>query len=817
MKLNKYEIEHNQMVRSKACECALFLRRNNDFPLEEPGEIALYGSGARRTIKGGTGSGDVNVRTSVSIEAGLKRAGFTVTTKDWMDSYDEMYKKARADFVKEIKERAKKLHTNAIILGMGAVMPEPAYAFPVMGAGDVAIYVLSRICGEGNDRTDVPGDIQLTETELRDIRAIRKKYKKFMLVLNVGGMMDLSALLENEEDAPENILLLSQLGAQTGDIFADILLGADPSGKLTATWSPLSDFPDAGNFGDPDDTYYKEGIYVGYRYFDSVGKKALFPFGFGLSYTDFQISPGAIYSTETDPEGPAVTVTASVTNVGNYTGKEVVQLYVSLPEGELDQPYQTLAAFTKTEPIHPGRFENVSLKFYMRDIASYDAKEAAWVLEPGRYVVRIGKSSIDTEPAGVVCITEKIILEKVKNACGEPGFTDWRPETKREEELPEGLKEVTFTPESFTTYEVNYELPKEIAPEVEALDDSELAYLLTGAFNPKGALLSIIGSSGKHVAGAAGETTSLLEEKGFRPLVMADGPAGLRLSKKYFVDKNGTPQSLEGDMTVLFGEFLPKPVSLVLSLMQKKPGKNDKVIEQYATSIPIGTAIAQSWNVEYARDCGDIVGSEMVRFGVDFGLAPALNIHRDPRCGRNFEYYSEDPLLSGLMAGAVTLGVQSHPGKFVTIKHYAANNQETNRFGNNSCVSERALREIYLKGFGLAVREARPLAVMTSYNLLNGTHTSERGDLVNDILRAEFGFRGIVMTDWVVRAMMKSGKYGGPEGWKIIDAGGELLMPGSKEDYESILNAVKDGRLTRERLLVNASRIYRLIRMSAAK
>ena len=364
---------------------------------------------------------------------------------------------------------------------------------------------------------------------------------------------------------------------------------------------------------------------------------------------------------------------------------------------------------------------------------------------------------------------------------------------------------------------MNYELPKEIAPEVEALDDSELAYLLTGAFNPKGGVLSIVGSSGMHVAGAAGETTSLLEAKGFRPLVMADGPAGLRISRKYFLDKKGIPQAMDGGMTELFGEFLPKPASLLLSLLQKKPGKNDEIKEQYATSIPIGTAIAQSWNVEFARDCGDIVGSEMVRFGIDFWLAPALTIHRDPRCGRNFEYYSEDPLLSGLMAGAVTLGVQSHPGKSVTIKHYAANNQETNRFANNSCVSERALREIYLKGFGLCIREARPLAVMTSYNLLNGVHTSERGDLVDGILRAEFGFQGIVMTDWIVRAMMKSGKYGMPDGWKIVDAGGELLMPGSKEDYESILNAVKTKRLTRERLLINASRIYRMIKMSAAE
>ena len=255
MKLNKYEIEHNQMIREQAAECTLFLKRNNDFPLSAPGKIALYGSGARRTIRGGTGSGDVNVRTSVSVEAGLTNAGFTVTTKAWMDAYDDVYKKAREAFIAEIRARAKKMHTNAIMLGMGAVMPEPAYNIPLEGEGDTAVYVLSRICGEGNDRQNVPGDMLLSETELRDIRALRKKYRKFMLVLNVGGMMDLSSLLEKEEEAPENILLLSQLGAQTGDIFADILLGkADPSGKLASTWSPLADFRETGTFGDADET-----------------------------------------------------------------------------------------------------------------------------------------------------------------------------------------------------------------------------------------------------------------------------------------------------------------------------------------------------------------------------------------------------------------------------------------------------------------------------------------------------------------------------------------------------------------------------------
>jgi beta-glucosidase len=236
------------------------------------------------------------------------------------------------------------------------------------------------------------------------------------------------------------------------------------------------------------------------------------------------------------------------------------------------------------------------------------------------------------------------------------------------------------------------------------------------------------------------------------------------------------------------------------------------VKEQMATMIPIGTALAQSFNYELAKAFGDIVGDEMARFGVHLWLAPALNIHRSILCGRNFEYYSEDPLLSGLMAAAVTEGVQAHKGCAVTIKHYAANNAETNRYFNDSRVSERAMREIYLRGFEVCVKRANPKAVMTSYNLLNGTHTSEHRGLIEDILRSEFGFDGIVMTDWVI-SMMSQGKSKHraalPE--EVAKAGGELFMPGGKGDYDRVLKALQEGRLTRKQLERNASRLVRFI------
>lgn len=250
----------------------------------------------------------------------------------------------------------------------------------------------------------------------------------------------------------------------------------------------------------------------------------------------------------------------------------------------------------------------------------------------------------------------------------------------------------------------------------------------------------------------------------------------------------------------------------VLSLLSKKPKKNDTIYHQYCTAIPIGTAIAQSWNEDFATICGDVVGSEMEYFGIHLWLAPALNIHRDIRCGRNFEYYSEDPFISGKMASAVTKGVQKHKSCGTTIKHFVANNQETNRYGNNSIMSERALREIYLKGFEICIKESQPHALMTSYNLLNGEHTNERKDLNEDILRSEFGFEGIVMTDWEINhgAVFGKSKYPYVYADLVCASGNDLYMPGSKTDFEDMKKGFEKGSITRSDLERNATRIYRM-------
>ncbi|MCR5268908.1 MAG: glycoside hydrolase family 3 C-terminal domain-containing protein [Lachnospiraceae bacterium] len=806
MELNDYEIRHNAFLRENGAGCALFLKRDETFPLSEPGPIALYGSGARRTIKGGTGSGEVNSRYSVSIEEGLINAGFSITTSKWLDEYDAVREEAYRNFVKQVRRDARKHHVLAIVEGMGRVMPEPAYALPISGVGETAIYVLSRISGEGSDRSPVEGDVKLTPTEIRDILISNHKYQNFLLVINTGGPVDLSPVL----DDVENILILSQLGVETGDILADIVLGkSDPSGKLTTTWTKWEDYPKIGNFGDKNDTNYTEGIYVGYRYFDSLFVEPQFPFGFGLSYTDFVLSePSASI------KGSKVTVHVNVTNTGRFPGREVVQVYLSAPRVALDKPYQELCAFIKTPPLSPRAMRAVSLSFDLADMASFDTENSRFVLEEGDYIVRVGDSSANTKPVAILHLPAEVTTRKVRSCFGESGVTDYVSlKFDREENLDE-VEQLEIDPAAFKTVEVVYDKDVEIAEEISKLQDEQLVAFNIGEYGKGGLIGSVIGEASTHVAGAAGETTNVLEKKGYPVLVMSDGPAGLRISQRYYIDAEEKRHAIGESLPATMIDFMPKALLLLTDRMARKQQEEitGPVHEQYATAIPIGTAIAQSFDLDFAKKCGDIVGEEMELFGVDLWLAPALNIHRSILCGRNFEYYSEDPIVSGLFAAAITNGVQSHPGRGVTIKHYAANNQETNRYNSNSHVSERAMREIYLKGFGICVRESQPRTVMTSYNLLNGTHTAERRDLIEDVLRDEFGFKGVVMTDWVVNGgtMDRSSKYPAPTPYKVAAAGNDLFMPGSKKDYESLLKALQNGKISRTQLEINATRVYRL-------
>lgn len=833
-----FEKEHIDLVRKTAPECALFLKREDDTLPLAPGKAALYGSGARKTIKGGTGSGDVNVRHFVTVEEGMERAGFEIVSKAWLDAYDQVLVDARAVFVEQIKKEAAELGINAVMYGMGKAMPEPQYEIAMDAECDLAVYVLSRISGEGADRDVSAGDINLSETEIRDILYCSRHYKKFVLVLNVGGMVNLEPVME-----VKNILLLGQLGTPTGDVLADILTGvSNPSGKLAMTWAPIEQYPSTKGFGDMDDTVYNEGIYVGYRYFKTSDVTPTFPFGYGLSYTKFEIDTASVAADE-----KKVSVTVPVTNVGTCAGKEVIQLYVSKPSVKLDQPYQELAAFAKTSELKPSENEEVTLTFSLRDLAAYDEELASYVLEKGVYWLRIGNSSEDTVVCAGLKLDADVIVKECKTIC--PGAdipkfipADGMKAQERDAQLKKPEAPVyELHAELFQTEKVTYsEEPIEILNKgtgsfedvksgkisveqfISSLTNEQLAYLSIGLYEDNTGMGSMIGASAQTVAGAAGETTKRLEELGVPSLVMADGPAGIRICKIYKI-VDGKAKGVDNPLAGMMEFMDQKQLQMMAALAPKPTEAEEKAPIHYAycTAIPIGTALAQSFNTEVCEILGDLVGKEMEQFGIHLWLAPAMNIQRSPLCGRNFEYYSEDPVVSGRIAAAITNGVQKHKGCGTTIKHFALNNQETNRMASNSIVSERAFREIYLRTFEICIRESAPAAVMSSYNLVNGEHANNSKDIQTHVLRDEWGYEGAVMTDWyavggmIAAAGGRENKHPAGLASGCIHAGNDLVMPGMTADFEEMLSAVDNPEakypITRAELQVTAKRVLDMI------
>ncbi len=826
-----FETEHTELVRKVAPECTLFLKREDDTLPVKPGKVALYGSGARKTIKGGTGSGDVNVRHYVTIEEGLENAGFEITSRAWMDAYDKVVADARVAFIERVKKEAAELGINAIMYGMGKKMPEPEYEIGMDAEGDLAVYVLSRNSGEGVDRSIEEGDINLSETEIRDILHCCRKYEKFVLVLNVGGMVNLEPVGE-----VKNVLLLGQLGLPIGDVLADILTGKSyPSGKLAMTWAPIDKYPSTRGFGDMDDTVYTEGIYVGYRYFNTAKVTPTFPFGFGLSYTEFEIGEAAVTADERE-----VTVKVSVKNIGSHTGKEVVEVYVSKPSVKLDQPYQDLMDFAKTEELQPGETAEVVLTYRTTDMSSYDEESASYVLEAGNYIVRVGNSSASTKACAVLELDETAVVKKCKNICPGAVLPEFKINAEKEEKT-EDVPVYKLTSAKIETVEVAYskeqqELPKtkectwkDVKTGKASLDDfvgnltnEQLAYLSIGCYEDNEGMGSMIGAAAKSVAGAAGETCQRLEELGVPTLCMADGPAGIRVCTEYKV-VNGKPKGMDNPLAGMM-EFMDEEQFQMMASMEPKPTQEEldaPINYTYCTAIPIGTALAQSFNVKACEELGAMVGKEMEQFGIHLWLAPAMNIQRSPLCGRNFEYYSEDPVVSGNIAAAVTLGVQSHKGSGTTIKHFVLNNQETNRMVSNSIASERAMREIYLRNFEICIEKSSPETVMSSYNLVNGEHANNSKDIQTYVLRDEWGYEGTVMTDWYAVGGMisqsggRTDKYPAGSASGCIHAGNDITMPGMKADFDDMMNALenKDAKypITRAELQVTAKRVLNTV------
>ena len=690
---------------------------------------------------------------------------------------------------------------------------------------DLAIYVLSRNSGEGKDRTPGAGDYELSDTEKTAIANLANAYGNLIVVLNVGGVIDTKFLRAQEGIGA--ILLMSQAGNIGGHALADVLTGkVSPSGHLTTTWAEnYEDYPNAKTFshmnGDIHDEYYEEGIYVGYRYFDTFDVTPAYPFGYGKSYTTFDVK-----TEEVTADAKQISVKVCVTNTGaTYSGKEVVQVYYSAPTGKLEKPYQELAAYAKTKELAPGESEELIITYQVDRMASYDVQRASYVLEAGTYYVRVGVNSRATKVSAAVVLDQETVTEVLSNRLvldcemNELSSADVTPygyaeeEAEKEQACKLDIASTDIETKTVTYEETNAEIAantsekkitmQDVMSGQATLDDlvgqltiPEMAELCVGTSRGNmGGDTAIIGSSSAVVPGAAGDTTSLMiEDRDIRNLVLADGPAGLRLSKHFKADAEGNVIPGTSDA--------PIPGMDLLMAGSPKPEIPEDAIDyyQYCTAIPIATLLAQTWDVDAIKECGDIVGEEMKEFGVTLWLAPGMNIHRNPLCGRNFEYYSEDPLVAGKCAAADTLGVQQHAGVGTTIKHFALNNQEDNRMHTNAHVSERAAREIYLKGFELAVKEAKPMSIMTSYNLINGIHSANNKDLLTAITRNEWGFDGIVMTDWGTTGGMEMNqgmefKYGCSSAAGCIKAGNDLTMPGKQEDVDEIIASVgaKDG------------------------
>ena len=851
-----YEIENTQTALDIAHESVVLLEnRDNVLPIAKSGKIAMYGKGTVQTIKGGSGSGEVNNRVVYpdgkaymskggcsTIFGAFQREGYEVVNTSYLNAIRPY-----------LPNRMVRTPAPEELLDPDALLADAQLT-------DTAIYVIRRNTGEGRDRKPAKGDWYLSDEEQANIDLLAEIFPKTIVILNVT-CIDTSWIEESGVDA---VVLIGAPGQMAGMAVLDILNGTvTPSGKLADTWAKdIWDYPSTELFSNINEDdywksrieYYNEDIYVGYRYFDTfAANRVNYPFGYGKSYTTFSIETEDITA---DAEN--VTVTAKVTNTGDqYSGKEVVQVYYSAPAGELDKPYQELAAYGKTDTLAPGESQILTMTFRTADMSSYSEEKAAYVMEAGEYVIRVGNSSRDTGTAAVIELDRSVITQQLANQMAPdregktPGGGTGRSGP------PYGMRFETTVEKSTAKYRLRRDAFKEIA--------SEGVSIQRNVETASPVRLSVSGDLLEHTENliypeGSNENVNVYISTGTDQKLLNIRGYNYENDKTYdvipvFFDKNGNAVSqrtglladytdatlkdvYEGKITVeqlvsgmsvaeladmveggnkssrqkgqVYGGESPSERTLGLAAdlaiqdayVDGVPGETNglyirsrcipniiltdgpagiRITEQYtkgkttyyqfATAFPAEQNLAQTWNVELADLMGMAVGAEMEVFGIDVWLAPGLNIHRNPLCGRNFEYFSEDPLVTGLMAAALINGVQSVPGRGATVKHYAANSHETVAAESNSVVSERALREIYLKGFEIAVKTAQPLCVMSAYNNINNIPTSNDYELLENILRKEWGFDGMVMTDW--------GGSGGASDARSMHAGNDLIMSGN--------------------------------------
>lgn len=758
--------EHIALSRKAAGEGMVLLKNNdNALPLKKGEKVALFGKATIEYIKGGGGSGDVFCAYTHNIYDGFAQKEKEGKISVYMPT---------VDFYKEyVKEESKKIPTRPEIekiwdkvnamdfcqkkddiiyetfASMHVVEAEASDELINTAAdnADTAIITLSRFSAEGVDRRAISGDYYLSDAEKSLIDRVSAAFKKTIVVLNSGGVVDCEHFAEN--DKVQGILCGWQGGMEGGMAVADILCGdVNPSGKLGDTIPKSYDDYENGKIFQTGYEHldYEDDIYVGYRYFETIpgaAEKVRYPFGFGLSYTSFDMS--GYFCGES--EGKIVAV-VTVKNVGDVPGKEVVQLYYSAPQGKLGKPSKELAAFAKTKSLAPGESQTVALSFDINDMASFDdlgkIQKSAFVLEKGTYKFSIGNSVRNTKPLDYEFIADNNIIVRQSKSLLKP--------SKLEKRL---LADGGY--ETLSQSEPSYDSGKNVLTDAKAPDEAVMFDYVGEKINlddfirqfTVDELIDFVGGHQNQPGVCNTGAFGGLKRLNIPPIPTADGPAGVRLNVQ-----TGAP----------------------------------------TTAWPCAALLACTWNTELIEEVGAAGGAELRENNLGVWLAPAMNIHRNPLCGRNFEYFSEDPLLAGKCCAADVRGIQSRKVA-ASVKHFACNNRESNRFECDSRVSERALREIYLRGFEICVKEADPWTVMSSYNLVNGCHTSTSYELLTEILKGEWGFKGMVTTDWGVHSHHSD----------EVLAGNDLKMGEGEPD--ELKEAYENGKITKADLEACVRRI----------
>lgn len=702
---NKYESLAREAVR----EGMVLLKNENDvLPLKSDCRLAVFGRMQNNYYKSGTGSGGmVNVPKVWSIVEGLKEEKIELN-EELLRIYAEFEKTHPFDpgvgfgnepWSQEEMEVSEELVMNA------------------RTRSDIALVIIGRTAGEEQDYVYDRGAYKLAEKEADLLRKVRKAFDRVVLVMNVSAILDMQ---EIDEISPDAILYAWQ-GGEIGALgCVDVLLGkANPSGRLTDTiLHNIEDASAYGNFGDRERNFYKEDVYVGYRYYETFNKDAvMYPFGYGLSYTDFEVTPGnVILSNMTNPLDK-LSLTAEVKNTGSMAGKEVVQFYVSKPQGKLGKPALSLVGFLKTPILSLGESCSLTLDVEPYTFASYDdtgitGYESCYVIEAGEYTFYVGQNVRDIKEAGRFIQENTLLIEKLKH--------QMLPEVSFERIKPV-LKDGVFT---ISKEEVKASPSTDLE---EAMADKPDALEYTG---DKGIKLKDVRDGNASME----DFLAQLSDEDLSVIIRGEGMGSPKVTP-------GTAAAFGGLSASL------KRFGIPAGCCSDGPSGMRLDSGFRAFSLPSGTLLACTWNTELNTSLYGMLGLEMNKNNVDFLLGPGMNIHRYSLNGRNFEYFSEDPLVTGKIAAAQIRGLKNS-GVSGTLKHFCGNNQETCRHTEENIISERALREIYLKGFEIAIKESAADAVMTTYGPVNGIWTSSRHDLNTCILRNEWGFKGVVMTDW---------------------------------------------------------------------